>query len=161
MLSPPEWFVLIDLGLAQGLNPAEALEGLFVEAQNAGLVGDGLIAQSEHQRQSFWELRETIPEGNRRIGSISSHDVSVPMGAIPDFIEKGRAVIAALGAFRINCFGHLGDGNLHYNVFPPVGQSRDAYRDQRDVIQQAVHDLVHEMGGSISAEHGVGRAESR
>ncbi len=155
--TPPEWFVLIDVGLARGLDPAAALEALFADAHEAGLVSDGMIAQSEAQRQQFWELRENIPEGNRRIGSISSHDISVPMGAIPDFIRRGGEVIAALGAFRINCFGHLGDGNLHYNVFPLKGQSRDAHVDQREAIKRAVHDLVHEMGGSVSAEHGVGR----
>lgn len=154
---PPEWFVLIDVGLARGLDPASALEVLFAEALEAGLVRDGMIAQSEAQRHQFWEVRESIPEGNRRVGSISSHDISVPMGAIPDFIHRGGEVIAALGDFRINCFGHLGDGNLHYNVFPLKGQSRDAHVDKREAIKRAVHDLVHEMGGSVSAEHGVGR----
>ncbi|WP_306115490.1 MULTISPECIES: FAD-binding oxidoreductase [unclassified Roseovarius] len=155
--TPPEWFVLIDVGLARGLDPASALETLFAEALEAGLVHDGMIAQSVAQRHQFWEVRESIPEGNRRVGSISSHDISVPMGAIPDFIRRGGEVIAALGDFRINCFGHLGDGNLHYNVFPPKGQNRDAHLDQREAIKRAVHDLVHEMGGSVSAEHGVGR----
>lgn len=157
----PEWFVLVDVGLAQGLDPAQALETLFAEASEAGLVSDGLIAQSEGQRQAFWELRETIPEGNRRIGSINSHDVSVPLAAIADFIERARDLIAGMGDFRINCFGHLGDGNLHYNVFPPEGCSRDKYLKQRDAIQRAVHDLVHQMGGSVSAEHGVGRLKAR
>ena len=154
---PPEWFVLIDVGLARGLDPAGALEALFAEALEAGLVSDGMIAQSEAQRRAFWEVREQIPEANRRIGSISSHDISVPMGAIPEFIRRGGEAIAGLGDFRINCFGHLGDGNLHYNVFPQKGQSHDAYGDRREAIKKTVHDLVHEMGGSVSAEHGIGR----
>jgi len=153
----PEWVVLIDIGLARGLAPADALETLFAEAAEAGLVSDGMIAQSQAQRDAFWEVRETIPEANRRIGSVSSHDISVPLGAVPEFITRGNAAIAALGPFRVNCFGHLGDGNLHYNVFPPEGESREAHTGQRDAIKRAVHDLVHEMGGSISAEHGVGR----
>lgn len=153
----PEWFVLVDLGLAQGLDPALALEELFIQAMEKGLVSDGVIAQSEAQRQAFWDLRENIPEGNKRIGSISSHDISVPMGVIPDFIPEAKQRLAEIGTFRINCFGHLGDGNLHFNVFPPRGESRDAYRDVRDQVQQTVHDLVHEMEGSVSAEHGVGR----
>ncbi len=153
----PEWFVLIDVGLARGLDPQASLGALFADAHEAGLVSDGMIAQSEAQRQQFWEVRENIPEGNRRIGSISSHDISVPIGAIPDFIIRGNKVIAALGAFRINCFGHLGDGNLHYNIFPPKGQSREAHMEKREAIKHAVHDLVHQMGGSVSAEHGVGR----
>ena len=70
---------------------------------------------------------------------------------------EGNRAISGLGPFRVNCFGHLGDGNLHYNVFPPKGQSRDAFAGQRDQIKRVVHDLVHGFGGSVSAEHGVGR----
>ncbi len=153
----PDWFVLIDLGLARGLDPATALEAIFAEAVEAGLVHDGLIAQSEAQRQGFWAVRENIPEANRRIGSISSHDISVPLSEVSDFIAQGNSAIARLGPFRVNCFGHLGDGNLHYNVFPPKGETRDAYVTQRDQIKRTVHDLVHDIGGSVSAEHGVGR----
>src|SRR6056297_1818095 len=154
---PPEWFVLIDVGLARGLDPATALETLFAEAFEAGLVSDGMIASSEAQRHAFWEVREQIPEANRRIGSVSSHDISVPLGAIPDFIARAPDIIARIGAFRINCFGHLGDGNLHYNVFPMPGRTRHDHLAERGAIKQAVHDLVDEMGGSVSAEHGIGR----
>lgn len=153
----PEWMVLIDIGLARGLDPATALEDVFSDAHEAGLVSDGIIAQSEAQRAELWVVRETIPEANRRIGSISSHDISVPLGAIPEFIEAGNAALAKLGPFRINCFGHVGDGNLHYNVFPPKGESKDAYTPLRDDIKRTVHDAVHALGGSVSAEHGVGR----
>ncbi|WP_319824544.1 FAD-binding oxidoreductase [Thalassovita sp.] len=153
----PEWFVLIDVGLARGLEPAEALENLFADALEQGLVSDGLIARSEAQRVAFWEVREQIPEANRRVGSISSHDISVPLGLIPEFIARGWEVIGKLGDFRINCFGHLGDGNLHFNVFPAKGKSKKHYADQRDSIKSAVHDLVHELDGSVSAEHGIGR----
>jgi len=153
----PDWFVLIDIGLARGLDPAGALEALFAEALDKGLASDGLIAQSDAQRQAFWAVRESIPEANRRVGSISSHDISVPLSLVSDFIARGNEAIAGLGSYRVNCFGHLGDGNLHYNVFPPKGETRDAYVAQRDVIKRTVHDLVHEMGGSVSAEHGVGR----
>lgn len=153
----PEWSVLIEVGLAQGLDPEEALATLFEAAFEAGLASDGLIAQSEAQRSAFWTVRETIPEANRRIGSISSHDISVPLGAIPEFIARGREVVAQLGDFRINCFGHVGDGNLHYNVFPQAGKTRADHLAERDVIKVAIHDLVHALGGSVSAEHGVGR----
>ncbi len=153
----PEWFVLIDVGLARGLDPAGALEVLFADALDAGLVSDGLIAQSEGQRAEFWSVRESVPEANRHIGAVSSHDVSLPLGAVAEFIERGEGVIGALGNFRINCFGHLGDGNLHYNVFPMPGRSRTDHEHQRDSIKHAVHDLVDAMDGSVSAEHGVGR----
>ncbi|MEQ9261471.1 MAG: FAD-binding oxidoreductase [Roseovarius sp.] len=154
---PPEWCVLIELGLPQGLDPQAALETLFGAALEADLASDGLIAQSEAQRAAFWDLRETIPEANRRIGAVSSHDISLPPGAIPGFIEEGGAALAALGPYRINCFGHLGDGNLHYNVFPPKGETRADHEARREAIKRCVHDLVHELGGSVGAEHGVGR----
>ncbi|MEO9896344.1 MAG: FAD-binding oxidoreductase [Paracoccaceae bacterium] len=153
----PEWSVLIDVGLPAGLDPADQLENLFTRAVAEDLVSDGLIAQSEKQRADFWSVREHIPEGNRRVGSISSHDISVPLSAIPDFITKGGEALAKLGSFRINCFGHVGDGNLHYNVFPVIGKSRADHVAERDEVKRIVHDLAHEFGGSISAEHGVGR----
>lgn len=154
---PPEWSVLIEVGLAMGLDPQEALATLFETALDAGLAVDGLVAQSEAQRADFWSVREHIPEANRRIGSVSSHDISLPLGAIPAFLSKGSEVIAQLGAFRINCFGHLGDGNLHYNVFPMPGKTRADHLEDRDRIKRAVHDLVASFDGSVSAEHGVGR----
>ncbi|WP_373636484.1 FAD-binding oxidoreductase [Yoonia sp. BS5-3] len=153
----PEWCVLIDVGLAAGLAPNEALEALFVAAFDADLVTDGAVAQSHAQRTAFWHIRESIPEANRRIGSISSHDISVPLSAIPTFITRGAEALAALGAFRINCFGHLGDGNLHYNVFPMPGLTRADYEAARPQVKRVVHDLVHQMAGSVSAEHGIGR----
>lgn len=158
--SPPDWMVLIDLGLSAGQDPANGLEALFADALEAGLVHDGVIAQNMTQRAEFWTLRETIPEANRHIGAVSSHDISVPLSCIPDFIDRAGPVLAEIGAFRINCFGHLGDGNLHYNVFPMPGRSRADHENQRDTIKGAVHDLVHELGGSVSAEHGVGRLKT-
>jgi len=154
---PPEWMVLIDLGMGAGQDPSEALEGLFADAYERGLVSDGLIAQSEGQRTDFWAVRESIPLANRKIGAISSHDISVPLSAIPDFIERGGPALARIGTFRINCFGHVGDGNLHYNVFPMPGETRADHEHLRGDIKRCVHDLVHEFGGSVSAEHGVGR----
>jgi len=154
---PPEWMCLIDLGVGSGDSPEAALESLFAEAHEAGITTDGLIAQSEAQRAEFWTLRETIPLANRRIGSISSHDISVPVAAIPAFIAEAPGRLAQIGDYRINCFGHLGDGNLHYNVFPQPGRTRADHEAERPAIKHCVHDLVHEMGGSISAEHGIGR----
>ena len=153
----PPWSVLIDVGLSRGTDPQAALEALFTEAAEAGLVTDGVIAQSEAQRNELWDVRENLPAASRAIGGICSHDVSLPLGAVPDFLRRGDQLVASLGNFRINCFGHLGDGNLHYNLFPPKGETRDAYMHRTKEIYAAVHDLVVEMGGSFSAEHGVGR----
>lgn len=153
----PEWCVLVELGLSGGASPAQALERLFETAVEAGLAADGMIAQNEAQRRDFWTIRESIPEANRRIGSVSSHDMSLPLGALSDFIDTAAARIAAIGEFRINCFGHVGDGNLHFNVFPMPGKTRHDHMADRDRIKRTLHDLVHEMGGSVSAEHGIGR----
>jgi FAD/FMN-containing dehydrogenase len=153
----PDWMVLTEVGLPHGLSPQDALEDVFVAASEAGLVSDGVIAQSEAQRHAFWSLRESIPEANRRIGSISSHDISVPTSLVPEFIDRAGAMLARMGEYRINCFGHLGDGNLHYNVFPAKGRTRADYPDDAKRVKRAVHDLVHELAGSVSAEHGIGR----
>ncbi|MEO1679957.1 MAG: FAD-binding oxidoreductase [Pseudomonadota bacterium] len=152
----PEWMVLTDVGLPRGLEPAAALEGLFAEAFEAGLVTDGLVAQSQAQRADFWRVREGIPVANRKIGAIASHDISVPLSALPRFIAEGDRALAPFDA-RVNCFGHVGDGNLHYNAFPAAGRRPAEYADVRAEISRVVHDLAHELGGSISAEHGVGR----
>ncbi|MFN4156001.1 MAG: FAD-binding oxidoreductase [Paracoccaceae bacterium] len=157
-LSPvPEWSVLIELGLPQGVAPEEAMAGLYAQADAVGLVLDGVIAASQAQAASLWRIRESIPEGNRRIGAVSSHDISLPLSEIPGFIPRAGAALAALGEWRINCFGHLGDGNLHYNVFPAPGRSRKDHDGQREAVKTCVHDIVHELGGSVSAEHGIGR----
>ena len=153
----PEWMVLIDIGLPAGLVPDAALEDLFEAAAMRDLVTDGVIARSLADRDAFWQIRETIPEANRRIGSISSHDIALPLSEVPAFIAEGGRRLARIGDVRINCFGHLGDGNLHYNVFPQPGQTRADHEDIRAAIKTCVHDLTHEMGGSVSAEHGIGR----
>jgi len=152
----PDWSVLIDLGLPEGMDPEAELEALFTEGFEAGWVSDGVIAQSAAQRDAFWAVRESIPLANKAVGAIVSTDVSVPMAAIPEFIARADAAMAARGV-RVNCFGHVGDGNLHYNLFPAEGHTSAAYDNQRADLMHAVHEIVHAMGGSVSAEHGVGR----
>jgi len=153
----PDWMVLIDLGMAAGADPQSALESLFEAALAEGLVSDGLIAQNLTQRAYFWQLRETIPLANRAIGAISSHDISLPLGEVAGFIAAAGPAVNRLGPWRINCFGHLGDGNLHYNVFPPKGEKLAKFKVLRDEIKTLVHEMVAALGGSISAEHGIGR----
>ncbi|MEO6298412.1 MAG: FAD-binding oxidoreductase [Paracoccaceae bacterium] len=152
----PEWMVLIDLGMASG-DAAAALEGLFEAGLAEGLVSDGIVAQSLTQRAGFWEVRETIPLANRAVGAVSSHDISLPLSEVAGFIERAGPALAKLGDWRINCFGHLGDGNLHYNVFPPKGRKASEFNGLRDDVKALVHDMVAELGGSVSAEHGIGR----
>ncbi|MDO5641699.1 MAG: FAD-binding oxidoreductase [Paracoccus sp. (in: a-proteobacteria)] len=157
---PPDWLVLIELGLPLGLAPDTALEGLFEAGARAGLALDGIIAQSGQQAADFWHLREEIPRANRLIGAISSHDISLPLSEVARFITDAGAMIAGMGDMRINCFGHLGDGNLHFNVFPARGRTRSDYEALRPAVQRAVHEMVVARGGSFSAEHGVGRLKA-
>ena len=153
----PEWMVLLDVGSEHAPSPERQLESLYNAAEDRGLVYDGVVSQSAAQRDAFWALREAIPLANRKIGAISSHDISLPLSIIPDFIRLGGEALARIGSYRINCFGHLGDGNLHYNVFPVRGKTRADHESERQTIKTCVHDLVDTMGGSVSAEHGLGR----
>ena len=155
----PEWMVLVEASASAGI--ADALEGALAEAFEHGSISDAVIAQNETQRAALWAVRETIPEGNRLVGTIMSHDISVPLSRLAEFVARGTGVVRAIAPdARINCFGHVGDGNLHYNVFPAAGRDRAEYRELQQDIQRAVHDLAHELGGSHSAEHGVGRLKA-
>lgn len=157
-LSPlPKWMVLVELGLPAGLSAPDLLSRLFVLGQDRGLVQDGVIATSAAQAATLWALRETIPEANRKVGAVASHDISLPLSEIAGFLPRAAAMVARIGPFRINAFGHLGDGNLHYNVFPPRGVSRADLAPLAPAVTLAVHDLVDSLGGSVSAEHGIGR----
>lgn len=156
-----EWFVLIEAADAPAAQVPARLESVLESALEGGLATDALVAQNEGQRAVFWGLRESIPAANRLIGAISSHDISLPPSRLVEFVERGRAAVAGIDpALRINCFGHLGDGNLHYNVFPPPGRPKGAYDPIREVVKAAVHDLAASLGGSVGAEHGVGRLKT-
>ena len=156
-----EWFVLTEAADGPGADVADRLENALAEALEAGMASDALIAQNAAQRDAFWTVRETIPEANRLIGSISSHDISLPPARLAAFIDEARRALGDLDPeMRINCFGHLGDGNLHYNVFPAKGRSRAEYDGLREAVKLLVHDMTHAAGGSVGAEHGVGRLKS-
>ena len=157
-----KWKVLIELGGGAGSDLSRRFDEALEALAGQELVSDGFVAQSEAQREAIWAMRETIPEANRLVGAIASHDISVPIGRVPEFIEDGHKIIAGINPeFRLNCFGHLGDGNLHYNVFPPKGRSKNEFGNIKSEVSGAVHDLVAQYDGSFSAEHGVGRLKTR
>ena len=159
-LSPvPDWIVLTELSSGYDQDLGDTLETSLAGLMETGLITDAAIAQNEAQRTAFWEMRESIPEANRLIGSVSSHDISLPISSIPDFIAEMTPKLEALD-LRVNCFGHLGDGNLHYNVFPAIGRQKSEYQSMRDQIKEMVHDAVHARDGSVSAEHGIGRLKT-
>ncbi len=158
--TPPEWSVLVELGTQAGSAPQTMLETLFEDGFGSGLISDGLIATSGQQVAEFWGVREMIPEANRAIGAIVSHDISLPLTELPGFIAKASAAINAREPeLRINCFGHVGDGNLHFNLFPPPGGRKEDWKAQAVELQEMVHEMVVARGGSFSAEHGIGRAK--
>ncbi len=153
-----KWKVLVELGGGIGSDLASRFEEALGDVMEEGLVQDGHLAQSEAQRQTIWNMRETIPEANRLIGAIASHDISIPIGRVPEFIGQASEAIAELNPnLRVNCFGHLGDGNLHYNIYPPKGRKKSEFGNLRGEVSGIIHDLAHDYEGSFSAEHGVGR----
>ena len=155
------WYVLTELGDAGDDAALQArVEAALTTAAERGLVIDAALAASQAQAASFWKLRESIPDAARLEGLVYRHDISVAVSRIPQFIRTaGAALEAKFPGVRVICFGHLGDGNLHYNAFVP-GRGRDdaAARNATDV-NQLVHDVVHSMDGSISAEHGIGMSK--
>jgi FAD/FMN-containing dehydrogenase len=145
-----QWLVLIEAASAlPGLRGA--VESVLAGAFEEGLARDGVVAESGAQAAQLWALRENITESEARKGRSVKHDISAPVTAIPAFIADAEAALALVSpGIALNIFGHLGDGNLHYNVF--VGPEHD-----EKLINRTVHDVVARYGGSISAEHGVGQ----
>jgi FAD/FMN-containing dehydrogenase len=152
--TPSPWFVLTELADAVPGN----FELILETAMEQGLVTDASLAQSEAQRQSLWAIRELMPESQRHEGGSIKHDVSVPVSHIPAFIAEGSdAVRRFMPGARLMCFGHMGDGNMHFNVTQPVGMDKQKFLDQWHDMNWAVFDVVLKHGGSISAEHGIGQ----
>ncbi len=159
-----EWYVLVELsGGETGGGMRASLEHVLASAMEAGLVLDATIAASGEQAKALWRLRETINEAQKPEGGSIKHDVSVPVSRVPAFIaEATAACVAALAGVRVVAFGHAGDGNIHFNLSQPAGVAKDgperaAYLGRWEEFNRIVHDIVAGLGGSISAEHGIGR----
>ena len=153
------WQVLMEISSGRSADDARALaEDILSAAIEAGFVGDATIAASLGQAADFWKLRESLSDAQRPEGASIKHDISVPVAAIPEFIRRGAAVVAAVSSdARVACFGHMGDGNLHYNISQPQGGDAYAFLALYRTMNKAVHGLVRELGGSFSAEHGIGQ----
>lgn len=153
------WYVLIEVSLF-GEGQAGAAQHLLTEAASAGLIVDGVAAQSIAQARAFWTLRDAMSEAQKPEGGSIKHDVSVPISSIPRFLdEASRAVAAVVAGARPVPFGHIGDGNIHFNISQPQGGDKAAFLARLDEVNRVVHDIVHAYGGSISAEHGLGQAK--
>ena len=153
------WQVLMEISSGRSAEDARALaEDILTAGIEAGFAGDATIAASLGQAADFWKLRESLSDAQRPEGASIKHDISVPVAAIPEFIRRGAAVVASVSPqARIACFGHMGDGNLHYNISQPEGGDTDAFLALYKPMNKAVHALVRELAGSFSAEHGIGQ----
>jgi FAD/FMN-containing dehydrogenase len=152
------WYVLIELSwqLSAGLD--ETLSELLAAAMDEGVVADGAVAATLEQRKAFWRLREDLSDVQRAEGGSIKHDVATPIGATAAFIaEASAAVLAFMPEARIVAFGHLGDGNIHFNVSQPIGADKAAFLARWEEVNAIVHAVVARYRGSISAEHGIGR----
>lgn len=153
------WQVLMEVSSGRSEQDSrELLEAILSEGMEASCVGDAVIAQNLGQVQAFWRLRETLPETQAAEGASIKHDISVPIASIPVFISRAETAVETVcpGA-RVVCFGHMGDGNLHYNISQPKEMQADAFLALYKQMNKAVHDVVRGLSGSISAEHGIGQ----
>ncbi|MBB3568226.1 FAD-binding oxidoreductase [Rhizobium sp. BK491] len=153
------WYVLIDISTSDSAETAERMMTTLLEqGYETGLIQDATIASSEAQQKAIWHMRESMSDAQKPEGGSIKHDVSVPVAQIPQFMaEAEKAVVAAMPGARVCAFGHMGDGNIHYNISQPVGADKAEFIGRWREINKIVHGLVLQHGGSISAEHGIGQ----
>jgi D-lactate dehydrogenase (cytochrome) len=156
--APYPQYALVEVSSSESeAHAAALLEASVGGALEAGNAQDAVIASSVAQARALWQVREHISMAQAAEGKNIKHDVSLPVSRIPDFLDAAGARLAQdFPGCRLVCFGHLGDGNLHYNVSPPIGEDHDAFLAGQEQVNRIVHDCVDRFGGSISAEHGVG-----
>jgi len=155
--SRPAWYVLIEIASGERGAAEAAMERVLAAAMEDGLVLDAAIAQTETQAKAFWALRENQSAAQKSEGAAWKHDVAVPVSRIAEFLQlAGEALEARYPGVRIDAFGHVGDGNIHYDVLSVPGGDADTHNGQREAAAHIVHDIVMSLGGSISAEHGLG-----
>jgi FAD/FMN-containing dehydrogenase len=155
--APHPWYVILEMSSQADTGLRATMEDVLATGSERGIVGDAAIAASLEQTKSFWNLRMQLTESQKPEGGSIKHDVSVPVAAVPDFLAEASAAVAAMvPGCRPVPFGHLGDGNVHFNVSQPVGGDRAQFLAQWDAMNALVHGIATKYGGSISAEHGIG-----
>ncbi|HEY6452901.1 MAG TPA: FAD-linked oxidase C-terminal domain-containing protein, partial [Steroidobacteraceae bacterium] len=155
---PYSWYILCELASSADEGLDDMLQRSLAAGMESGLVLDAALAASERVRAAFWHLREHVPAAQRRAGPSLKHDISVPVAALPQFVnEASQWVREHVPEGVLVCYGHAGDGNLHFNVNRAEGAPDEAFLAREPVIRRAIHDLVARYHGSISAEHGIGR----
>jgi FAD/FMN-containing dehydrogenase len=159
---PHPWYVLLEIASGEAGSAEAAMERLLARALDDGLAIDAVVAQTETQSRALWSLRENQSAAQKREGATWKHDVSVPVSQVAVFIETAsQAMRALVPGCRISAFGHVGDGNIHYDVLRPDGGDDAAHAARRDEGSRQVHDIVAALGGSISAEHGLGAMKTQ
>ena len=155
------WYILAELtDPNEGSTIRAELENALAAGIEHQLVRDVAIAASQQQAQAFWKLRDTIPEAARVEGLVYRHDIAVTVSRIPEFIAAASSALEArFPGARVICFGHVGDGNLHFNAFVPGRERTDPQARAATDVNRVVHDIVYRLGGSVSAEHGIGQAK--
>jgi FAD/FMN-containing dehydrogenase len=152
------WYILCELTSAAVEPLSELLEHALADAAERSLLLDAALATSERVRAAFWRLRESVPEAQRHAGASLKHDISVPVASLPAFISEASLWVQAhVSDGVLVCYGHAGDGNLHFNVSCIDASRNEAFLAQEPQLRRAIHDLVAKFSGSISAEHGIGR----
>jgi len=156
------WFALVELTSSNAqARLTDTLSAALAEAAERGLVRDAALAASLAQSQAMWKLRESVPEAQRHHGASLKHDVSVPVSSIPTLIERGTELVRRLAPEGdVVSYGHMGDGNLHFNVSQRPGSPTADFMARAAPLESAMFDLVESLGGSISAEHGIGRLKA-
>lgn len=156
-----DWYVLMECSTSldkEFLDLERVLERLLEKGFEKQLVLDGVVAQNQTQSRDLWTLRESLSEMQKLEGGSIKHDVSLPLSAIAEFLSRANtAVEQAIPGARPVPFGHIGDGNIHYNISQPLEMDKQEFLDHWEEINRIVHDIVHDFGGSFSAEHGIGR----
>ena len=151
------WYVLMELSSPRD-DARTTLEAILAQALEDEIIDDAVIAANLSQRQAFWKLRDEMSAAQKPEGGSIKHDISVPVAAVPAFIaEANAAVVRLISGARPVPFGHLGDGNIHYNVSQPPAMDRAIFLSYWEALNAAVHEIVLDLGGTISAEHGIGR----
>lgn len=156
--APHPWYLLLELSSSRPGGLREALETILGEALENGDAHDAVLAESGEQRKALWRLREGVSESQKKEGGSIKHDVAVPTSRVPEMLRRcTQAVEAALPGVRVVAFGHLGDGNIHFNLSQPVGADKQAFLAEWARMNRIVHDIVNDLNGSVSAEHGIGQ----
>ena len=155
--SKSDWHVLIEFGYNNSSVEQDVYEALD-ELCNKNIISHVVLGDTDTKARKLWKMREDIPEANRKIGAITSHDIAMPLENMESFINKSLIEIKEINKFlRVNCFGHMGDGNLHFNIFPPREEKNSSYVRIKSKLTMVINNNCKSLGGSFSAEHGVGR----